>query len=117
MSRLLIVAADHDSERRGRSIAPAQLIILSKAVAFFGIAADLRGRVIDVRRETRGATSLVIRPGRGWRTPVPGQYIGAEFTKRVPAHGGGNWFNLNSFSGMSRWDGRPKYQTGYGYGH
>ena len=36
--------------------------------------ADLRGRVIDVRRETPTATTLTIRPGRGWRPHRPGQY-------------------------------------------
>lgn len=41
--------------------------------------ADLRGRVVDVRRETPSATSLVIRPGRGWRRPTPGQYIRVGF--------------------------------------
>ena len=37
--------------------------------------ADLRGRIVDVRRETADAVTLVIRPGRGWRGHVPGQYI------------------------------------------
>lgn len=36
--------------------------------------ADLRGRVVDVRRETEGATTVTIRPGRGWRNHRPGQY-------------------------------------------
>ncbi len=37
--------------------------------------ADLRGRVVEVRPETRDAVSLVIRPGRGWRPHTPGQYV------------------------------------------
>ncbi|MGL5927574.1 MAG: ferredoxin reductase [Dermatophilaceae bacterium] len=37
--------------------------------------ADLRGRVLDVRPETRDSATLVIRPGRGWRGHVPGQYV------------------------------------------
>jgi ferredoxin-NADP reductase len=37
--------------------------------------ADLRGRIVEVRRETRDAVTLVIRPGRGWRGHTPGQYI------------------------------------------
>ncbi len=37
--------------------------------------ADLRGRVIDIRRETADAVTVVIRPGRGWLGHVPGQYI------------------------------------------
>lgn len=37
--------------------------------------ADLRGRIVDVRRETADAVTLVIRPGRGWKGHVPGQYI------------------------------------------
>ena len=37
--------------------------------------AALRGRIVAVNPETRDAVTLVIRPGRGWRTHVPGQYI------------------------------------------
>jgi ferredoxin-NADP reductase len=37
--------------------------------------ADLRGRVVAVHPETRDAATLVIRPGRGWRPHVPGQYV------------------------------------------
>lgn len=37
--------------------------------------ADLRGRVTAVERHTRGATTVTIRPGRGWRGHRPGQYI------------------------------------------
>lgn len=36
--------------------------------------ADLRGRVVDVRPEGTGATTITIRPGRGWRPQTPGQY-------------------------------------------
>ena len=37
--------------------------------------ADLRGRIVAIRAETRDAATLVIRPGRGWRTHTPGQYV------------------------------------------
>jgi ferredoxin-NADP reductase len=37
--------------------------------------ADLRGRIEAVRPETRDSTTLVIRPGRGWRGHTPGQYV------------------------------------------
>ncbi|WP_240977789.1 ferredoxin reductase [Knoellia koreensis] len=36
--------------------------------------ADLRGRVVAVTPETADAATVVIRPGRGWRGHVPGQY-------------------------------------------
>lgn len=36
---------------------------------------DLRGRIEAVHPETRDAASIRIRPGRGWRTPVAGQYV------------------------------------------
>ena len=29
---------------------------------------NLRGRIVGIRPETRDAATLVIRPGRGWRT-------------------------------------------------
>lgn len=37
--------------------------------------ADLRGRIVQVRSETRDAVTLVIKPGRGWRGHRPGQYV------------------------------------------
>ena len=37
--------------------------------------ADLRGRVVSVTPETRDAATVRIRPGRGWRGHIPGQYI------------------------------------------
>ena len=37
--------------------------------------ADLRGRIVAIHPETCDAASLVIKPGRGWRTHTPGQYI------------------------------------------
>ncbi|MER7458787.1 ferredoxin reductase [Micromonospora sp. NPDC126480] len=37
--------------------------------------ADLRGRIVAVRPETRDAATVVIKPGRDWRGHVPGQYV------------------------------------------
>ena len=37
--------------------------------------AELCARVVEVRPETRDAVTLVLRPGRGWRGHVPGQYV------------------------------------------
>jgi len=37
--------------------------------------ADLRGRVVAVVPETRDAATVHIRPGRGWRGHLPGQYV------------------------------------------
>jgi ferredoxin-NADP reductase len=36
---------------------------------------DLRGRIAAIHPETRDAVSVVIKPGRAWRTHVPGQYV------------------------------------------
>jgi ferredoxin-NADP reductase len=36
---------------------------------------ELRGRIVEIHPETRDAVSLVIKPGRNWRTHTPGQYI------------------------------------------
>jgi ferredoxin-NADP reductase len=35
----------------------------------------LRGRIVEIHPETRDAVTLVIKPGRGWHTHVPGQYV------------------------------------------
>jgi ferredoxin-NADP reductase len=37
--------------------------------------ADLRGRIVAIRPETRDAVSIDIKPGRGWRGHLPGQYV------------------------------------------
>jgi len=37
--------------------------------------ADLRGRIVEIRPETRDAVTVVIKPGRGWAGHVPGQYV------------------------------------------
>lgn len=44
-------------------------------VAPLHLGADLRGRLVERRRESADAATLVIRPGRGWRAHRPGQYI------------------------------------------
>src|SRR5688572_9360297 len=37
--------------------------------------ASLRARVVAVHAETRDAVTLVLKPGRGWRGHVPGQWV------------------------------------------
>lgn len=37
--------------------------------------ADLRGRIVEIRPETRDAVTVVIEPGRSWAGHVPGQYV------------------------------------------
>lgn len=37
--------------------------------------ADLRGRIVEIRQETRDAVTVVIQPGRGWLGHTPGQYV------------------------------------------
>lgn len=37
--------------------------------------AQLRGRIVAIRAETRDAVTVVIKPGRGWRSHIPGQYL------------------------------------------
>lgn len=44
-------------------------------IAPLTLGADLKGRVVGRRRETPDATTLLIRPGRGWRPHTPGQYV------------------------------------------
>lgn len=36
---------------------------------------ELRGRIEAIHPETRDAVTVVIRPGKGWRGHVPGQYV------------------------------------------
>ena len=62
---------------------------------------DLRGRVVEVRPETRDAVTLVIRPGRGWRAHVPGQYVRIG----VDVDGVRQWRAYSLTSALDRTDG------------
>ncbi|WP_406832008.1 ferredoxin reductase [Pedococcus sp. KACC 23699] len=59
--------------------------------------ADLRGRVLSVTAETRDAATVRIKPGRGWKGHVPGQYIRIG----VDVNGVRNWraYSLTSLIG------------------
>jgi ferredoxin-NADP reductase len=63
--------------------------------------ADLRGRIEAVQPETRDAATLVIRPGRGWRTHTPGQYIRLG----VDVNGVRQWRAYSVTSDLGRTDG------------
>jgi ferredoxin-NADP reductase len=63
--------------------------------------ADLRGRIEAVLPETRDAATLVIRPGRGWRTHTPGQYIRLG----VDVDGVRQWRAYSVTSDLGRTDG------------
>lgn len=63
-------------------------------------ARELRGRVEQVHREAGGATTLVIRPGRGWTGHTAGQYVGIG----VEVAGVRHWRSY-SLAGPPRTDG------------
>ena len=60
----------------------------------------LRGRIMAVNPETRDAVTLVIKPGRGWRTHVPGQYVRIG----VDVDGVRQWRAYSLTSGIGRAD-------------
>lgn len=64
--------------------------------------ADLRGRIEAVHRETDSAATIVIRPGKGWRGHVAGQYIRIG----VDVDGVRLWRAYSVTSPTSRTDGR-----------
>lgn len=76
MMRQAIAAAGSGALRVAEALAtplaPADFLGLIDPLRFD---ADLRGRVESVHRETPTATTVVIRPGRAWQRPLPGQYI------------------------------------------
>ncbi len=63
--------------------------------------ADLRGRIEAVRPETRDAATIVLRPGRGWRPHVPGQYVRLG----VDVDGVRQWRAYSVTSDLTRTDG------------
>jgi len=81
-------------------------------VDFFEVIEILGSQMVAIRqiggkvvKEERGADYVV---------PVPSSYHGPVLRRRVsPGHG----VKINSYSWASKWDGKPKYQTAFGYGH
>jgi ferredoxin-NADP reductase len=63
--------------------------------------AALRARVTAVHPETRDAVTLVLRPGRGWRPHVPGQYVRVG----VDVDGVRQWRTYSLTSPLARPDG------------
>ena len=63
--------------------------------------ADLRGRIEAVHPETRDAATLVIRPGRGWKGHMPGQYVRIG----VDVNGVRQWRAYSVTSDRTRTDG------------
>jgi stearoyl-CoA 9-desaturase NADPH oxidoreductase len=63
--------------------------------------ADLRGRIVAIHPETRDAVSVVIKPGRGWRTHTPGQYVRIG----IDVAGVRQWRAYSLTSELSRQDG------------
>lgn len=48
---------------------------------------------------------------------VPDHFVGEVMTKRIQNYSDRPSFSLNSYSSAWLWDGTPKYQTGFGFGH
>lgn len=63
--------------------------------------AALRGRIVAINPETRDAVTLVIKPGAGWQTHVPGQYIRVG----VDVNGVRQWRAYSLTSELRRLDG------------
>ena len=45
--------------------------------------------------------------------PVKDNFISKEIKKKVGPYG----ISLNTYANASLWDGHPKYETAWGYGH
>src|SRR3954465_7266755 len=63
--------------------------------------ADLRGRIEAIEHETRDAATVVIRPGRSWRTHTPGQYVRIG----IDVDGVRQWRAYSVTSDLTRTDG------------
>lgn len=71
-ARLVGGGARRLGEALATPLLPADFLSLVDPLRFD---ADLRGKVVSVRRATPTATDVAIRPGRGWKRPMAGQYI------------------------------------------
>lgn len=61
-----------------------------------------------------GKTIVEEKRGADYVVAAPAHKCGEVMTKRMNGTGG---FTMSSFEYASAWDGNPKYQTGYGFGH
>jgi hypothetical protein len=66
-----------------------------------------------VIRKVEGRTVKEER-GADYVAAVPGKFTGPPMVKRV---GPGGRVRIESYLSVSKWDGRPKYQTAFGFGH
>jgi hypothetical protein len=73
-------------------------------------------KVIGKQIEIREVAKKVVREERTaeYVVPVPAHFVGPPMRK-TPQKGG--YVRLTSYSSASKWDGKPKYQTAFGYGH
>lgn len=62
---------------------------------------NLRGRITETHPETQDATTLVIRPGRGWKQHTPGQHVRLG----VDVDGVRHWRTYSLTSHLERADG------------
>ena len=61
----------------------------------------LRGRIVAIHPETSDASTIVIKPGRGWRQHIPGQYLRLG----VEINGVRQWRTYSLTSHLNRTDG------------
>lgn len=73
-------------------------------------------KVIGKQIEIREVAKKIVREERGaeYVVPVPGQFVGPPMRKTPQK---GDYIRLTSYSSASKWDGKPKYQTAFGFGH
>lgn len=73
-------------------------------------------KVIGKMVEIREVAQKVVKssPPQDYVVPVKNKFIGSKMKKKV---GTGDRVKIESYSHASKWDGKPKYQTSFGWGH
>lgn len=81
-------------------------------VDFYEVTEVPSGKSVKLRPV--GKTSVNESGRYDYVVPVPGSYCGDEFAKRVDTNGS---VRISSYARASKWDGSPRYQTAFGWGH
>ena len=81
-------------------------------VNFYQVVTVMSGKTIEIREVAKKVVKS--NPPTDYVAPVPNKFIGGKMRKKV---GVGDTVRIESYAHASKWDGKPKYQTSFGWGH
>jgi hypothetical protein len=81
-------------------------------VNFYQVTKVISGKTIEIREVAKKIVKSS--PPQDYVAPISNKFIGSKMRKKV---GMGDTVKIESYAHASKWDGKPKYQTSFGWGH